>query len=306
MDVQGNRYVAEGIPVVPVDDSGVWNPYQVARITVRDLTGAVVAQTRATIPISDEINCGSCHGLPEIGTNVFLGILDRHDYWSGTTLSDPANQPVLCASCHASPALGAPGTPPNMSLSQAIHGFHARVADRPVCYDCHPGATTRCNRSAKHAAADGNCTTCHGDLEDLESSIQLGRIPWGQEPKCVTCHGSIDEVDTGAALYRASNGHGGLRCSACHGSPHAMLPTTGVGADHDQARQYQGYTGLVKTLGSCGICHADSRGPADLSGFAAKHGGGAPAQPTGCHACHTVVSSVTFQWPHAYHWRNSR
>jgi hypothetical protein len=85
-----------------------------------------------------------------------------------------------------------------------------------------------------------------------------------------------------------------------------MLPTTGVGADHDQSLQYQGYTSVVKTLGSCGVCHDNSRGSAEISGFAEHHGGSSPAQPTGCNACHTAVSSVTALWPHAYKWRNTR
>jgi hypothetical protein len=307
MDVQGNRFEAVGIPVVPVDDSNVWNPYQIAEIVVRDGTGTVVARTRATIPTSDEINCGSCHGTPVNGTNVFQGILEKHDKNSGTNLSLISNQPVLCASCHASPALGAAGNPALKSLSQAIHGFHATVGDRPVCYDCHPGAKTRCNRSLKHTAADGNCSTCHGALEDVAGSIALGRTPWLQEPKCANCHGSsIDQVDTGSALYRFSDGHGGMRCSACHGSPHAMLPTNGAGADHEQSLQYQGYTGAVKTLGSCGVCHPDSRGSGDVSGFAEHHGSASPSQPTGCNACHTAMSSDTAHWPHAYQWRNTR
>jgi len=49
---------------VPVDDNNTWNPYQVAEITVKDNHGNLLAQTRATVPTSDEINCAKCHGSP--------------------------------------------------------------------------------------------------------------------------------------------------------------------------------------------------------------------------------------------------
>ena len=55
-------FVAKGIPVVPVDDSNRWNPYQAAVITVKDGSGNVIVTTKATIPTSDEINCLKCHG----------------------------------------------------------------------------------------------------------------------------------------------------------------------------------------------------------------------------------------------------
>ena len=36
MKVTDNYFIAEGIPVVPVDDNNTWNPYQVAEVTVKD------------------------------------------------------------------------------------------------------------------------------------------------------------------------------------------------------------------------------------------------------------------------------
>jgi hypothetical protein len=65
-------YTAEGIPVVPVDDSNKWNPYQAAVITVKDGSGNVIATTKTTIPTSDEINCLKCH-------NSFPGIISQHE-----------------------------------------------------------------------------------------------------------------------------------------------------------------------------------------------------------------------------------
>jgi hypothetical protein len=301
MTLSGDHFIAEGVPVVPVDDNGTWNPYQVAEITVKDGTGTVISKTQATVPTSDEINCAKCHGSQTV--TAFDDILAKHDSKHGTQLSSPANQPVLCASCHPSPALGIT-TGPQVYLSQALHGSHAT---RPgiSCYDCHPGATTKCNRSLAHTADNGNCTTCHGDMANVASTIEAGRIPWASEPQCVTCHTGVDGVSTGTTLYRNSKGHGNMYCTACHGSPHAMYPSR-ENSDNYQSTQYQGFTTTIKTIGSCGVCHNSSRGEeGNIAEFSGVHGGTNPEQPIGCRACHTSIPSNTAAWPHGYTWKNT-
>ncbi len=248
MSASDNHFIADGIPVVPVNDAGTWNPYQVAEITVKDNSGNTLATTRATVPTSDEINCAKCHTS---GSNAFDDILSKHDQEHGTSLV--THTPVLCASCHPSPALGI-NTGPQMYLSKALHGSHASRG--ASCYDCHPGATTKCSRSLAHTSSDGNCITCHGDMANVANSITNGRIPWASEPACVTCHTGVTGVSTGTALYRNSKGHGDMYCSACHGSPHAMYPSR-EDADNYQPKQYQSST-KIKTIGSCGYCHSSS------------------------------------------------
>jgi len=137
------------------------------------------------------------------------------------------------------------------------------------------------------------------------------RIPWVNEPKCVTCHTGIAEVDTGDTLYREARGHGNLYCTTCHGSPHAMMPST-LDSDNYQAMQYQN---KAKTIGSCGACHKDSKGgtpisefseerETPISEFSEEHGGTSPDKATACHVCHTSVSTDTTKWPHGYQWKN--
>ena len=64
MLAKGDHFQVSGIPVVPYDHgSTVRNPYQVAEITVRNSSGVVIAQTQATVPTSEEINCGKCHAV---------------------------------------------------------------------------------------------------------------------------------------------------------------------------------------------------------------------------------------------------
>ena len=299
-----DHFQVSGIPVTPVNDGNTWTPYQLAEITVKDsTTGAVLAQTRATVPTSDEINCGKCHGNSSDPTIVFKDILAKHDALNGTQLQ--SSKPVLCASCHGSPVLGQTGSgSAGKYLSQAIHGFHETLATPPNCYDCHPGAVTQCSRSTKHTTADGNCVTCHGNLSNVAATISSGsRIPWKNEPKCVTCHNTgingtgVAGVDTGAALYRSSTEHGGVYCAGCHGSPHAMIPTSQV-TDNYQSIQYQG---AAKTIGDCGVCHNTSRGGGN--NFAGEHGSG---RLSACSVCHTGFQNAgnTANWPHQFQWKS--
>lgn len=293
MVASDNHFEVDGIPLTPVDDSGTWNPYQVIEITARDGGGTVIAQTRATIPTSDEINCKKCHG-----NDPFYDILQKHDTNTGTSLiSMVASEPILCSSCHGSPALG--NNDPGVGyLSEVIHRTHATRG--AGCYDCHPGATTKCNRSLAHdngGAADGNCTACHGDMQQVAASIVAGRVPWQSEPRCATCHTGVAEVDTGTTLYRDAEGHGGLNCAACHGSPHAMVPSR-ESSDNYQEVQYQG---SARSIGSCGVCHSSSRGRG-TGDFLEQHGGG--RHSTACNVCHTAINTVdTSQWPHRYQWK---
>jgi hypothetical protein len=292
MLAKNGNFQANGIPVTPVDDSNVWNPYQVIELTLK--SGATtVATTRATIPTSDEINCAKCHGA----TNTFANILAKHDKREHTTLA--SHKPVLCASCHGSPALGqsSPGSS-GRYLSQAIHGFHS--TKNATCYDCHPGTSTRCSRSIAHTATDGKCTTCHGSMANVASTIASGsRIPWANEPKCTSCHSaSIPQVDTGSTLYRNAKGHGNISCTGCHGSPHAMVPSQKA-SDNYQAIQYMG---KAKPIGSCAACHSTSKGEGSQD-FFEEHGAG--GRLSSCSVCHTGFTSTSIsKWPHSFSWKS--
>lgn len=295
MLAKGDHFEVDGVPAVPMGDDLVWNPYQVAEITVKDAGGAVLAQTHATVPTSDELDCQKCHGPAP-----FADIRATHlELQPGVALPTPA----LCASCHGSPALGVMTNHGGATtwLSQAVHGFHGRLApdERPACYDCHPGAKTQCSRSLAHTAPDGNCTHCHGALPEVAATIAAGRVPWVSEPTCVDCHAGVPEVDTGATLYRHAKGHGGLYCAGCHGSPHTMIPSR-VASDQAQAVQYQG---APLPLSDCNVCHPTSRG-LGLGEFDEAHAGPGAEAANACRICHTVVPGTAnlARWPHQFGW----
>ncbi len=109
------------------------------------------------------------------------------------------------------------------------------------------------------------------------------RTGWLHEPNCQSCHtgdalsnsGQIrytSSFDTpghmrvptntrfatnpntpaaGLSLYRFSSGHGGLQCSACHGSTHAEFPSA-YRNDNLQSWTLQGHVGK---MAECTACH---------------------------------------------------
>lgn len=308
MQVVDDHFQVDGIPVTPVDDDGIKDPYQVARITVKNQSGATLVQTRAMVPTSDEINCGKCHAPTGTTTQAFIDILQAHDASHMITPLLESDVPILCASCHGSPALGLAGRGSSgLYLSEAIHGFHADKT-APVsggaitCYDCHPGQNTQCNRSVAHTASDGNCITCHETMFEVADSIANdGRIPWVNEPKCSTCHTDVAEVDTGTTLYRNDTGHGGVYCAGCHQSPHAMVPSR-ESTDNYQAVQYQG-DGV--TIGSCAACHSSSKPEdGDVEEFREEHAGTNPEERSACAVCHTALPAdvTAAAFPHRFEW----
>lgn len=246
-----NDWNVVGMPLTPTDDSGRDNPYALAIITVKD-HGSIVAQSQAVVPVATEINCNLCHNTP--GITPALDLLRAHDRLHGTDLEH--QQPVLCAVCHSDNALGLPGSPNVPSLSSAMHSAHApRMQGVPfeqVCYACHPGVRTQCQRDVHFARGIG-CGDCHGTMTDVGNP---GRSPWVDEPRCGDCHVRQGfQFEQPGTLYRNSIGHSKVHCAACHGSPHAITPTV-TEVDNLQATTIQGYPGVIN---NCVVCH--SNGP---------------------------------------------
>lgn len=201
------------------------------------------------------------------------------------------------------------------------------VSNRSSCYQCHPGSATRCLRGAMGSAVaiDGTmemqCQSCHGGMSTVGAKTRIG---WVDEPQCGNCHtgtatdnsglirfltafdsnGNLrtpknntfatnaNTPAAGLSLYRFSKGHGGLQCSACHGSTHAEFPSSHRN-DNLQSWRLQGHVGV---LAECTACHKTmpntmTGGPhgmhpigaswASSHGDAVEHGGW-----TSCAACH--------------------
>jgi hypothetical protein len=197
--------------------------------------------------------CALCHASEALGTSGYPGV------------------PQLTISVHSFHA---------HVIDPVLNTNLDSAANRSACYRCHPGSTTRCLRGAMGSAiaADGSmemqCQSCHGNMSAVGSSSRIG---WFMEPNCQGCHSGTAASNSGQirytstfdtngvprvpadqtfattpntppagnlnlSLYRFSVGHGGLQCSACHGSTHAEFPTSHVN-DNVRNIALQGHVG---------------------------------------------------------------
>lgn len=213
-----------------------------------------------------------------------------YDYNATLYDTAKAGTPVLCAACHSSNALGTASVGDAKSLTASLHALHAQAKDptsglilddatnRSACYSCHPGEATSCLRGAMGKAVNANgeqtmqCQSCHGSMSSVGDQNRVG---WLDQPNCQVCHqdtnryesalvsGTLREVldnrfattpntpTTGKSLYRYSSGHGDLQCSSCHGSTHAIYPSSHA-QDNILSEKIQGHSG---TIAECASCH---------------------------------------------------
>lgn len=267
MDLAGDHFVAQGIPLTEFSDSAptVANPFQLALITVKDLeTQNILAQTRVVAPISSELHCDNCHaddgdatmsgGITPTG-KVETNILALHDklelvnYPEGHSVALMDRRPVLCAECHSDNALGAPGVVGVKSLSNAMHNRHTGLMDITPdtngCYNCHPGPVTQCLRDVMSQQYGMTCLSCHGDI----AHVATNPSPWLNEPRCSTCHGS--NAFQNKPLYRFSQTHGNIYCEGCHDSTHAIATSR----EPNDAIKFITLQGHAGTLNDCSVCH---------------------------------------------------
>jgi hypothetical protein len=197
--------------------------------------------------------------------------------------------PIRCSQCHLDPAMG-DKTPPGgyklsgrtlpvskYTFSDVLHRFHTQdsmvlgMYDANIaknCYQCHPGNGINCYRD-HHTQASLNgktklwCTDCHGDLNQRVAQNQMAK-PWSVAtlPKCSSCHtGTIGENPTlggfGGSFLNSMTHGGPLLCSTCHGSPHALNPST-LAHDNMQNAALQG--GNAGPIGQCSVCHTGRNG----------------------------------------------
>lgn len=371
-----NWFEATGIPITPADDAGRKNSYPLMRLKARNAQNQVLAQVDVVLPVSDEMDCRSCHASgsgpaarpaagwvndPNPKHDFRYNVLRLHDQKragsalytaalrslgysaSGLFATAKGGTTILCAHCHSSEALPGSGVAGIRPLTQAMHGRHAGVVsaangqildaatNRSACYQCHPGSTTQCLRGAMGAAVDAasgklamQCQSCHGSMSQVAATTRTG---WVDQPNCQACHtgtatknsgriryasalttaGAIrtpadrtfatnaDTPAVGKSLYRFSKGHGGLQCSACHGSTHAEFPSSHAN-DNVYSQQLQGHAGVVA---ECTACHSSmprtvSGGPHGMHpigmSWIDKHEDAAGTQ---CRSCHGANSRGT-------------
>lgn len=223
---------------------------------------------RGVVADGKPVLCAACHASEALGAASYSTI------------------PPLTASVHSFHA---------HVLDPVLNLTLDNSANRASCYRCHPGSTTKCLRGAMGGAiaADGSmemqCQSCHGNMSTVGSANRVG---WFMEPNCQNCHSGTathnsglirytsafdtnglprlpadttfattpDAPAAGLSLYRFSSGHGGLQCSACHGSTHAEFPSTHAN-DNVRNIQLQGHAGVMS---ECTACHTSM--PSTING----------------------------------------
>lgn len=237
-------FQATSISVSPRKQNGELNPYPLVTVEARDkASGAVLGRTRSPLPVSDEVACASCHGggtiKGDISGETGLNILRIHDRLNRTKLAAQAKsgQPVQCVSCHADPLNGKEGRGDLLSVSAALHGFHANILKgkgADACDACHPSRADGATRFQRglHFERGLDCTVCHGPLEDHAMSLLkreaeadggkgkrgarklIGQITpqlmdkkdiaprtaWLQTPDCLACHKDYGSPDPSQAF----------------------------------------------------------------------------------------------------------
>lgn len=227
-------------------NEGKFNPLPIVTVEARNTDNELIAATKLTLPISDQMGCRNCHGgdWQQDGSGVSdttaENILAAHDRMNGTNhVARSKNVPIICIDCHDDPLQNAEGSGARLNLSAALHGVHAvfmagRDADTS-CLQCHPRNTLR----GQHDAAGLECTNCHGMIEDHAISLLKGdqvigrqgperllalitprtmgtqaainaRLPWVNEPDCLTCHVDFEPPDSDNAFNTWTEGPSAL------------------------------------------------------------------------------------------------
>lgn len=216
-------FVAEGIPVTPVDDAGRKNFYPMVKVTAKDATGKVLATARTVLPVSDEMTCRSCHtsttsinpaaqaARPAAGWVVDpdpekdwkKNILRLHDE---KKFADPVDKPLYVK------ALAQAGYSASGLLASALGG-------KPVlCASCHSSNALATSGVFGVRALTHALHTKHSDVKDPITLATLGSID--NRSACYMCHpGSVTQCLRGAMGNPVdANNNQLMGCQSCHGS----------------------------------------------------------------------------------------
>jgi hypothetical protein len=226
-DPASSWFIAEGIPLTPYDDAHKKNSYPMMRLVARNAQQAVIATLDIVLPVSDEMECSTCHSSssppaampaggwvtdPDPQREFRLNILRLHDQKQAAdplfqealsyfhydpaglyaTATSPTNpRAILCAGCHASVALGTSGYPPPPAQPQTESLTQAVHGKHSTVTDPVTGLLldSTNNRSACYRCHPGSVTRC------LRGVMGAAVAPDGTLAiQCQSCHGHLSDV----------------------------------------------------------------------------------------------------------------
>ncbi|MDJ0805578.1 MAG: cytochrome C [Gammaproteobacteria bacterium] len=247
--------------------------------------------------------CADCHYSEALaftwngGSNKTLSnVMHEHH---GTVASFPSDSMEdTCYQCHPGErtdclrgAMGSAGME-----CQDCHGGMLAVGsdsrepwlDEPRCESCHTGD------AVDNLTADADTVVNTLDTDGNTDNIRLRQAWRVGDPSAtpiIAVNARFAEQDN--KLYKDSLGHGGVACEGCHGSTHAIWPSS-IANDNQAAIDLQGYSG---TIIECGVCHTSLPltlgGPHGMhnvnsSAWTMEHEGFYERNPSACRACHGV------------------
>ncbi|MBS4099070.1 MAG: hypothetical protein KGZ83_19800 [Sulfuricella sp.] len=294
-------FVAEGIPIVPVDDKGMKNFYPMVKVTARDATGKVLASARTVLPVSDEMTCKACHASTT-STNPAAIAARPLSGWVNDLANPEKDWKKNILRLHDDKKMADPLTKTSYvnALSQAgydpagLYVTATKAGGKPVlCASCHSSNALASTGLPGIRALTHALHTKHADVKDPASQLALNDI--NNRTSCYQCHpGSLTQCLRGA-MGNAKDAAGNMEmgCQNCHGTMKHVGNTARTGwlsqpncqaCHHDGKRETVG----VNTSGQP-LAWADARFATNLntpaSGFSLYrfskgHGG------LQCEACH--------------------
>ena len=258
-------FVAEGLPITPLDDQGRRNFYPMVKVTARNGAGQVLATARTVLPVSDEMTCVACH-KSTTSTNVAANAARPKAGW----VFDPAPEKDWKKNIlrlHDEKMFGDSTKSGLYSQALAAMGYDAagllqtvtRSAGGPVlCAACHSSNALATSGYPKVRALTHALHTQHASVVDPASMQTLTAID--NRTACYACHpGSVTQCLRGV-MGNAKDAAGNLEidCQSCHGNMMAVGNTARTGwlsqptcqaCHHDGAREIEGVdaSGLPKT-----------------------------------------------------------
>jgi hypothetical protein len=233
---------AEGLPIIPFDDANKKNAFPMVAVKVKNTkTGAVLAQTFAVLPVSDEMSCKSCHAsnsqlaakppsgwvnyaTTDVEKDWKKNILKLHDE---KHLTDPiyiaalakvgvpptglyarslAGTPTLCASCHGTNALGI------ANMTVLVAGVSHVIPSMTAAL--HTSHATVKNPTNAALTLDDNLTrdTCYMCHPGAATKCLRGAMSNVPEIECQSCHGKMAAVGNPSRIGWLQEPN----CQACH------------------------------------------------------------------------------------------
>lgn len=277
------------------------DPVDLSNAAKRNILALHDAEEGTSLSSSTPILCSNCH-YSEALASTWTGGADKtlsnvmHEFHGIEADFASDSMEDTCYQCH-------PG-----SQTQCLRGAMGTAGIE--CDDCHGDMLAVGNSNREPWVDEPRCESCHtgdavsnlaGDTGTVVNSVDtLGNIDnirlrqaWLEgdvtaTPIIASNKRFAEDDDT---LYRNSLGHNSVACEGCHGSPHAIWPSSKAN-DNLAAIQLQGHSG---TLIECAVCHTSLPltldGPHGMhnlnsTGWTLGHEDFYRSNPDACRACH--------------------